>query len=377
MARAHFGTVRKLPSGRWQARYTGPDDVRRTLGMTYDTKADARAALAAIELDIREQGPAWLPPGVDAKHDEQTRVDKFAKSIGMTKRPPTFGRFAREYLETKSITLAPKTVEGYESLLHRHLLPTFGQYPLNLITVRRVDEWWASMGEKPVLRRNAYFLLSGIMRSAVRYSLITASPCVVENAGAAVAKPRQHLPVEDFRLILTEIPEHLHDPLWVMFGAHLRIGELAGLNLGDWNPKTQVLTVERQAQETRGGLTLRPTKTGNRRAITPLQPALEAVQRATAGRTDGPDAPMFRGPKGGRLSAAYVRGKWDRARDVVGLPHAHLHDLRHSSLTLVAQHGATTKEVMNRAGHTTVAAAIGYQHATASRDAQIAAAVKF
>ena len=34
------GAVRKLPSGRWQARYTGPDGALRTLG-TFPTKAEA------------------------------------------------------------------------------------------------------------------------------------------------------------------------------------------------------------------------------------------------------------------------------------------------------------------------------------------------
>ena len=39
------GAIRKLPSGRWQARYTGPDGALRTLG-TYATKAEADQALA-------------------------------------------------------------------------------------------------------------------------------------------------------------------------------------------------------------------------------------------------------------------------------------------------------------------------------------------
>ena len=39
------GAVRKLPSGRWQARYTGPDGAMRTLG-TFPTKAAADHELA-------------------------------------------------------------------------------------------------------------------------------------------------------------------------------------------------------------------------------------------------------------------------------------------------------------------------------------------
>lgn len=49
------------------------------------------------------------------------------------------------------------------------------------------------------------------------------------------------------------------------------------------------------------------------------------------------------------------------------------HDLRHAGLTLSAQAGATLAEVMRRAGHSSSAAALGYQHAAAHRDAEIAA----
>ncbi len=57
----------------------------------------------------------------------------------------------------------------------------------------------------------------------------------------------------------------------------------------------------------------------------------------------------------------------------VGLPTAHFHDLRHAGLTLSAQSGATLAEVMRRAGHSSSAAAIRYQHAADRRDAEIAA----
>ncbi len=51
---------------------------------------------------------------------------------------------------------------------------------------------------------------------------------------------------------------------------------------------------------------------------------------------------------------------------------AHFHDLRHAGLTLSAQTGATLAEVMRRAGHSSSAAAMRYQHAADQRDAEIA-----
>jgi hypothetical protein len=43
---------------------------------------------------------------------------------------------------------------------------------------------------------------------------------------------------------------------------------------------------------------------------------------------------------------------------------------------MAAATGATTKELMHRAGHSTPAAALRYQHATADRDQAIASALE-
>jgi integrase len=59
--------------------------------------------------------------------------------------------------------------------------------------------------------------------------------------------------------------------------------------------------------------------------------------------------------------------------DKPGLPERlHFHDLRHTGNTLAAATGASTKELMARMGHSSVRAALIYQHASHERDAVIA-----
>ena len=53
----------------------------------------------------------------------------------------------------------------------------------------------------------------------------------------------------------------------------------------------------------------------------------------------------------------------------------HLHDLRHTGGTLSAATGATLKELMARLGHSSVRAAMIYQHASRDRDQAIAKAL--
>jgi hypothetical protein len=52
-----------------------------------------------------------------------------------------------------------------------------------------------------------------------------------------------------------------------------------------------------------------------------------------------------------------------------------VHDLRHTAATLAAAAGATTKELMERMGHTSPAVALRYQHVMADRQAALASAL--
>ena len=60
------------------------------------------------------------------------------------------------------------------------------------------------------------------------------------------------------------------------------------------------------------------------------------------------------------------------ARRSAGLELVRLHDLRHLAGALTAQAGATTRELMDRLGHSSVAAAMRYQHVASDRNAEVA-----
>jgi hypothetical protein len=60
----HFGRVRQLPSGRWQARYTGPDGTDRPAPQTFARKRDAEAWLTRTEAEIL--AGSWLSPDAGA-----------------------------------------------------------------------------------------------------------------------------------------------------------------------------------------------------------------------------------------------------------------------------------------------------------------------
>jgi integrase len=81
---------------------------------------------------------------------------------------------------------------------------------------------------------------------------------------------------------------------------------------------------------------------------------------------------VFVGPTGATPRASNYGAAWRRARAEVGREDLHFHDMRHFANTLAAAAGASTKELMNRLGHSSPAAALRYQYATAERDRTIA-----
>lgn len=100
MTKRRFGRVRQLPSGRWQARYPGPDGVDRPAPDTFETKTDADIWLTLKEAEIR-QGD-WIDP-----------------DAGKVR----FGDYADAWVNDH--VLKPRTEELYRGLLKNHLKPAF------------------------------------------------------------------------------------------------------------------------------------------------------------------------------------------------------------------------------------------------------------
>lgn len=73
------------------------------------------------------------------------------------------------------------------------------------------------------------------------------------------------------------------------------------------------------------------------------------------------------------LQPTVLRRSWRKARSAAGRDDLRIHNLRHTGATLEAMTGATLAELQARLGHSTVGAALRYQHAGQGWDAEIAA----
>ena len=223
-------------------------------------------------------------------------------------------------------------------------------------------------------QRQAYALLKGIMATAERDGLIGKNPCQIQGAGQVKTTERPLISLADFARLVDAHPADLRPVLHAAFGAHLRLGEVVGLERRDLDVKAGTLDVKEQVIYSRTAGEIRTqTKTDSTRTVDlpsytvdVLQAYLKTVPKAL------PTAPLFVRADGRTLTRAQVQHAWNKAREAVGLPQYHFHDIRHSGLTLSAQTGATVRELMHRAGHSTSAASLKYQHVAQERGKEIA-----
>ena len=96
----------------------------------------------------------------------------------------------------------------------------------------------------------------------------------------------------------------------------------------------------------------------------------EHLDTYTAG---GRDALVFATSRATRVSQATFTKPFKAALATIGRESVRVHDLRHFGAVAAAQAGATTRELMDRLGHSTPSMAMNYQHVAANRPAAIAA----
>ena len=134
---------------------------------------------------------------------------------------------------------------------------------------------------------------------------------------------------------------------------------------------------EAQAELNDGSVIFGPPKTdaGVRPVHLPVD-AVGMVKDHLARFVDAdPDALLFTGRGKVPMRPRTLATAFRKARTDCGLPGVHFHDLRHFGLTMAVATGATTRELMRRAGHSSPRAALNYQHATEDRDRAIAKAL--
>jgi len=216
----------------WQARYYDPNDSTRRIEKTFRKKQDAKNWLTAQK----------------ASALEGTHIDPRKGDLKLS-------QLADQYRETWT-DLEPKTRTGYESILNRHVLPTFGSKRLIRISPQAVQRYVNELNAAeyaPNTIRRIYGVLNQLLALAQRRRYIAINPCDAVKLPKKAGRRRQIkiLPLTDAQVVALANAIDAQYRLAVLLDAYmgLRAGELWALRRDDIDLLRGTLTVDEALSE--------------------------------------------------------------------------------------------------------------------------------
>jgi len=264
--REAWGRLRKLPSGRWQVRYPGPDGNTYTARtdddkpLTFFTKTDARTWLASVHTQIARG--EWEPPEARAARLRAEAEAEQARSIGFAEYANRWIELIRTQPNRSGKKRALGTVRSYKSKVDGYLIPEFGDTPVRAIDEARIRVMTNRLDTIPSplnpkskfngVTRPVLVVLMMILRQAARDGIIPAAPNISVPKQEPVRHDADRDELDD--LATPEQVEALHEAVpqpWaimVLLAAwcQLRRGECLGLQRRDialWPPRATTATV--------------------------------------------------------------------------------------------------------------------------------------
>jgi integrase len=292
--------VSRTPEGNYRANWREPSGQQKA--KTFRTQTEAKRFLAEI----------------DGSLSRGLYVDPHAGRL-------LFATHAREWLDSRNDELTTKARDA--SIMHTHVLPQWGTWPLSKIDHLSVQKWITELGTRraPATVAEAHRLTSAVLRSAVRNRLIAFNPC----EGIRLPRRRrqdtadQVVSRDELRSeLLAVVPDRYRAIIATGAGAGLRWGEAAGLRLDALDLKRARLSVIRTVVEVSGHTTFKPyPKSSAGRRTVPLPGWLVPIIREHLDRYPVPaEAPVFANAVGKPLRRTLFRSRvWRPALVRAGL----------------------------------------------------------
>lgn len=371
-----FGTIRELKNGRFQARYNAPyssrsNRVRISAPQSFPTRAAADRWLASEQVLIADG--KWTHP-------------KERLGIKPTKKLPTLYDYAHTWIFQRTRSdgqhLKMRTRVEYERYITTGRLACFKDVRLNEFTSAQIRQWHAESSRQAATQTaRVYDFLKSVFKTAVEDGLVESNPCNVSGGSKASSKREIVFPTDkEVDDIIELIIPRYRDIVRIAASGGLRYGEIIALEREDIEILYE-LDDAGQPTDTVDGVIIRVTKEWTHSSA---EGWVKSPPKSAAGIREvyifGKDAPFIAAkalgtPAGKRLwssptkphnplSYHTFRPHWVKARKAIGQPNLRFHDLRHYAGTRYAQKSsASLAEIQHYLGHSTIQAAMRYQHA--------------
>ena len=312
----------------------------------------------------------------------------------------TLGEFLERWLKDYAWpNLAPRTAEGYETIVRRHLIPHLGNISITQLKPEHLQKYYSAMlssgrcgsscGLSAQTVRHHHTALHKALQTAVEWGLLS------RNIADAISAPRAERPEmqtwgeeEVTRFLEAAKPTPYYAIFYTALFTGMRRSELLALRWQDVNFMLSQVYVSRSLHQLRDGkFIFRSPKTAKGRRMVALPPSAilvlsahyekQKLERALlGGKPLTADDLVFSTLEGKPLRPNTVTRAWTIIAARAGLRVIRLHDARHTHASLMLKQGIHPKIVQERLGHSTIAITLDtYSHV--SPGLQEAAAKRF
>lgn len=267
------------------------------------------------------------------------------------------GHYLTYWLETTvKPTLRSSSYERYETAVRLYLRPSLGRYKLTELSVPLVQMFLNRHLADGKSVRNVQ-----IMREVLRAALTAAcrEELLVRNVAGLVRLPKWErgdikpwTADETRRFLRAAEPDPLYPAFVLLVHYGLRRGEVLGIRWQDVDLDENVLQIRQQVRRSQGALEVGPLKTRAGRRDLPLLSAVRQVLPKVP--TFGPDDLVFTTGSGRAVEPHNFARSFHRICEQHGIRRIRLHDVRHTTATLLKDSGVPARDAQLILGHSTV-----------------------
>ncbi len=315
------------------------------------------------------------------KKDAEKRLSEMLHQIdtGSFMKPgkTTMAEFLERWLKDYARpNLAPRTVEGYEHIIRRHLVPSLGSVILTQLKPEHLQRYYAEKSSKgrcdgrgglsPKTVRHHHVTLHDALQCAVKWGLLARNPADAVDPPRFQPHEMHTLNEDDVRRFLEVARGTPHYALFYLaLYTGMRRSELLALRWSDVDLILGQVSVARSLHHLRDGETVfRSPKTAKGKRMIALPPSASMVLRdhleqqkmvrALLGKTLEDSDLVFSRTDGSPLLPDTITRTWIKLARRTGLSGVRLHDARHTHASLLLKQGIHPKIVQERLGHANI-----------------------
>ena len=279
----------------------------------------------------------------------------------------TFQNLYEIYMEDMAARLKQSTLLTKKTVLQTHILPFFGNKPINEIKASDVRRWQAKLMNSPNNYSQTYLKkinteLNSIINYAKRFYDLNTNPCgKAGTIGKAKAEEMDYWTYDEYITFREGIKDKPLSYICfeVLYWTGMREGELLALSLADIDFDNKTISINRTYQRIEGKDVFTSPKTRKSKRKIPIPDFLcqELSGYIQSRYMLDADERLF------PVTKSYLSHEMIRGCKNTGVKKIRIHDIRHSHASLLINQGCDALILADRLGHEKVSTTLNtYSH---------------